>query len=213
MPAAPDVTGSAADFLPARISLASMRAAAQVCRGCDLYRNATQAVFGEGKKTAPLMLIGEQPGNDEDLAGHPFVGPAGRILDQGLAEAGIDRAAAYVTNTVKHFKWTPSGNRRLHVKPNAREVRACVPWLEQEIAVVKPRVIVCLGATAAQALLGSAFRITAQRGQVLSIAAAERVMATVHPSSILRQRGSEDRAREMRAFVADLAKVAKLLAE
>lgn len=202
---------SARPFLPSRLSLKALREAAAVCEGCPLYANATQTVFGEGRKTSRLIFVGEQPGNDEDLQGKPFVGPAGRVLDQGLESAGIDRADAYVTNVVKHFKWTAKGTRRMHKPPSAREVAACLPWLEKEIELIKPLVLVCLGATAANALLGRDFRVTVQRGQVLSSKLATHTVATVHPSSILRQPTSEDRKREMEQFVVDLRVVAGLL--
>jgi DNA polymerase len=204
-------TVSARDFLPERLSLTSLRAAALGCQGCSLYKNATQTVFGEGRRTARLIFVGEQPGNDEDLQGKPFVGPAGRILDQALESAGIDRDDAYVTNAVKHFKWTPKETRRLHKPPSAREVAACLPWLEKEIELIGPRVLVCLGATASQALLGRQFRVTVQRGQVLTSRFCSQTLATVHPSSILRQPTSADREREMKRFVADLNVVAGLL--
>jgi DNA polymerase len=203
---------TAAPFLPERLSLASLREAARGCRGCPLYEDATQTVFGAGRKGARVMLVGEQPGNDEDLKGLPFVGPAGRVLDEGLQAAGIDRDDAYVTNAVKHFKWVPQGKRRLHAKPGTREVRACRPWLEKEIEVVAPEVIVCLGATAAQSLLGPSFKVTAERGRVVASPWPARVVATVHPSSILRQRTDDDRHREMAAFTKDLRAVARLLA-
>lgn len=206
-----EVTGSARDFLPARRSLAALRAAAQGCRGCSLYRGATQAVFGAGPASARLILVGEQPGNDEDIAGAPFVGLAGRLLDRALEEAGIAREDAYVTNVVKHFKWERRGSRRLHKRPTAREVRACLPWLEQEIALLRPRVLVCLGATAAQALLGRGFLVTEQRGRLLPGDQVPHVLATVHPSSILRQPTSERRRAEMARFVADLAVAAAAL--
>jgi uracil-DNA glycosylase family protein len=202
---------SAEPFVPDSSSLKTLREAADGCRGCPLFANATQAVFGEGRKGARVLFVGEQPGNEEDLEGRPFVGPAGRILDEGLAAAGIDRDTVYVTNAVKHFKWIPKGTKRLHAKPSPREVRACAPWLAKEIEVVRPEVIACLGATASQALLGSSFKVTQQRGRVLASPLAERVVATIHPSAILRQRTSEDRRREMEAFVADLKVVAKLL--
>lgn len=202
---------SAEQFLPDRITLTSLYHAAQTCRGCPLYQNATQTVFGKGRSDARVVLVGEQPGNDEDLQGEPFVGPAGRLLDQALARAGIARADAYVTNVVKHFKWTPMGKRRLHQKPNAREIGACLPWLEKEIEVIQPEILVCLGATAARAIMGRAFRVTQQRGQVLPSRYAERTVATVHPSSILRQPTTEDRNREMHQLTADLRIVARLL--
>ncbi len=201
----------AAAYLPQRLSLPQLREAVQACRGCDLYRNATQAVFGEGARHAEVMLVGEQPGDKEDLAGHPFVGPAGQLLDRALDEAGIDRAQTYVTNAVKHFKWQARGKRRIHQKPSWSESTACRPWLEAEIAVVEPRVIVCLGATAAQSLLGREFRVTQHRGELIDSPLAEHVTATVHPSSILRQRDDESRAAELGAFVDDLRVVAKLL--
>jgi len=166
--------------------------------------HATQTVFGEGPKGAPLMLLGEQPGNQEDLAGKPFVGPAGKILDRALEEAGIDRTQVYVTNTVKHFKWEPRGKRRIHKKPNSREIAACRPWLEAELRVVRPDLLVCMGATAAQAVFGPKFRVTRERGKILESELAAKVVATVHPSSLLRQPDEESREREYRLFVADL---------
>jgi uracil-DNA glycosylase family protein len=202
---------TAADFFPPRISLTSLCEAAAGCRACDLYKTGTQTVFGEGLKTSRLMLVGEQPGHEEDLAGRPFVGPAGRLLDVALDEAGIDRRDAYVTNVVKHFKWTPKGKRRLHMKPNAREIGACLPWLEAEIELVRPQVLVCLGATAAQALLGPQFRVSKQRGEFVPSELAPHVTATVHPSSILRSATEEDRRVEMQLFVRDLKKVERVL--
>jgi DNA polymerase len=204
-------TRSARDFLPDRLSLPALREAARDCQGCDLYQNATQTVFGEGRRSSRVMLIGEQPGNDEDLQGKPFVGPSGRLLDKALEAAGIDRADTYVTNVVKHFKWTPQGKRRMHKTPSAREIAACYPWLEKEIEQIKPEVLVCLGATAAKALLGRDFRVSVQRGQVQSSRFEIPVVATVHPSSILRQPTSEDREREMERMVEDLKVVAGLL--
>jgi DNA polymerase len=168
-------------------------------------------VFGTGRKSARLILVGEQPGNDEDLSGEPFVGPAGKLLDRALVNAGIERGDAYVTNVVKHFKWAPAGRRRLHRKPNAREIGACLPWLDKEIELIKPHVLVCLGATAAQAILGPSFRVTRQRGVVLASRFAEQTVATIHPSSILRQSTAEDREREFAQFTDDLRLVAKLL--
>ena len=203
--------GSAADFLPARKTLPALRAAAAGCRGCDLYRRGTQTVFGEGSPRARVMMIGEQPGHEEDLAGHPFVGPAGRLLDDALEEAGIDRQLVYVTNAVKHFKWEPRGKRRIHAKPNQMEIAACLPWLEAELEVVEPDAVVCLGATAAQALLGPRFRVTKQRGQWVRAPLAERVLATVHPSAILRAPDDEARHREFDRFVADLVRVRAVL--
>jgi len=202
---------TARDFLPERRSLPRLREAAAHCRGCPLYERATQTVFGDGPVTAPLMLVGEQPGNEEDLKGQAFVGPAGKLLDRALEEAGIARERAYVTNAVKHFKWAPSGARRLHQKPTAREIGACLPWLEAEIELIRPKILVCLGATAAQALLGRAFRVTTQRGQFVESSLAEYVTATVHPSSILRARGDDERREQMRGFVADLRRVARVL--
>jgi uracil-DNA glycosylase len=204
---------SAVPFLPAKPSMSALREAARSCQGCPLYKNATQTVFGEGRRSARIILVGEQPGNEEDLQGKPFVGPAGRILDQGLEAAGIDRADTYVTNAVKHFKWEPQGKRRLHKKPSAREVAACWPWLEQEIELIEPEVLVCLGATAAQALLGRQFRVTVDRGRPIPTELANHAVATVHPSSILRQRTDEDRHREMKRFISDLKVVAALLNE
>lgn len=193
-------------------SLSALREAAAGCHACDLWRNATQTVFGEGRRAAEVMLIGEQPGDKEDLAGHPFVGPAGRVLDEALDEAGIDRDSVYVTNAVKHFKWKARGKRRIHDKPNAAEVAACRPWLDAELATVQPRVVVLLGATAAQALLGRSFRVTAQRGKVLEeTQIAPFVVATVHPSSVLRAPGTVARHEAQRDFTADLAVVASLL--
>jgi len=204
---------SAAQFLPADRSLDSLRDAAQECQGCGLYERATQTVFGEGTAAADLVLVGEQPGDYEDREGRPFVGPAGRLLDKALESAGIDRSRVYVTNAVKHFKWEPKGKRRIHQKPNAREVSACRPWLEAEISTVRPKVIVCLGATAAQALLGSQFRVSKQRGELVSSPLARHVMATVHPSSVLRAPDDETRELETELFIQDLRKLAPLLAE
>lgn len=191
-------------------TIASLREAAAGCTACPLHINATQTVFGEGPEHAPLMLVGEQPGDQEDMAGRPFVGPAGRLLDRCLAEAGIERSAAYVTNAVKHFKWTPRGKRRIHGKPNSMEIKACRPWLEAEIAVVRPKVLVCLGATAAQALLGPSFRVTKERGRLIKSDWAPYVLATVHPSALLRA-DDDARAGEIARFVDDLRKVAEAL--
>jgi len=191
-------------------SLRSVAEAARDCQACDLWSRATQTVFGEGPRTAKVLFVGEQPGDKEDLAGHPFVGPAGRVLDEALAEAGIDRKRVFVTNAVKHFKWRASGKRRLHERPNGTEIAACRMWLELELQLVKPDIVVALGATAAQALLGPAFRVTRQRGTVVSSPLAPRVVATVHPSSILRA-PDQSRDEEMRAFVRDLRTVAKLI--
>jgi uracil-DNA glycosylase len=206
-----EVASSALPFLPARISLRSLREAARGCQGCPLYKHATQTVFGAGRRAARVVLVGEQPGHEEDLAGLPFVGPAGRVLDQALEAAGIDRGDAYVTNVVKHFKWEAKGKRRLHRKPGAREIAACVPWLEKEIELIEPRVVVCLGATAAQSLLGRGFKVSVDRGKVLASALAQHVVATVHPSSILRQPTREDRERELERLTRDLRLVAGLL--
>ncbi len=192
-------------------SLRSVADAAKDCRGCDLWSRATQTVFGEGPQTASVVFVGEQPGDTEDLAGHPFVGPAGRILDDALAEAGIDRKRVFVTNAVKHFRWRAAGKRRLHERPNSAEVAACLLWLELELRLVAPEIVVALGATAAQALLGRAFRVTKDRGKVVSSPLASRVVATVHPSSILRAPDDEARHAEMRAFVRDLRVVARLM--
>jgi uracil-DNA glycosylase family protein len=204
-------TGTAADYLPSRLSLAALREAARDCRACPLWQTGTQTVFGEGRKAARLLLVGEQPGDREDLEGRPFVGPAGRLLDEALEDAGIDRADAYVTNAVKHFKWQPRGKRRIHQKPNAAEIAACRPWLEAEIAVVKPRVLVCLGATAAQALLGRGVRVTKDRGRPLESELAAAAFATVHPSSILRAPDEGSRLRERALFVDDLRVAAAAL--
>jgi DNA polymerase len=212
MARAPAVLPTAAPLIPPRPSLPTLREAAATCRACDLWQRGTQTVFGEGSRAAEAMFVGEQPGNDEDLAGRPFVGPAGKLFDRALAEAGIDRARTYVTNVVKHFKWEPRGKRRIHAKPNALEITACRPWLEAELAVVKPRVLVCLGATAAQALLGRAFRVSKQRGEFVASPLAARVTATVHPSSILRAPDDETRRAEMDRFIADLRLVARELA-
>jgi DNA polymerase len=199
---------SAADFLPAGRTLPAMAEAAQGCRGCDLYANATQAVFGQGRPGADVMLIGEQPGDREDREGAPFVGPAGKLLDTALERAGIDRDEVYLTNAVKHFKWEPRGKRRIHKKPNTEEIRACNPWLQAELNVVKPKVIVCLGATAAQAVIGRGFRVTQHRGEFVDTPLEPLVTATVHPSSILRAQDDGTRRSEMEAFVRDLRTVA-----
>jgi uracil-DNA glycosylase family protein len=202
---------TAAPFVPARPTLKKLREAAAGCQGCPLWKTGTQTVFGEGPPDAQVMFVGEKPGNDEDLAGKPFVGPAGKLLDRALDEAGIDRSKVYVTNAVKHFKWEASGKRRIHKKPNAREIAACRPWLDAEIEVIQPEVIVCLGATAAQALLGRDFRVSQQRGELIPSPLAKYVTATVHPSSILRAPDEETRRAETRRFVDDLSKVAKVL--
>jgi DNA polymerase len=188
-----------------------LKDAARGCTACDLYRNATQTVFGEGGEGAELMLVGEQPGDREDLAGQPFVGPAGKLLDDALQAAGIDRSLVYVTNVVKHFKWEPKGKRRIHAKPNAVEITACLPWLQAELDIVKPTILVCLGATAAQALLGRTFKVTHHRGEWVKSAWAPGVMATVHPSSILRAPDEAARHEAMERFVDDLAKIPAFL--
>lgn len=204
---------SAAPLVPPKPTLPRLREAAASCKACELWERGTQTVFGAGARRARAMFVGEQPGNEEDLAGLPFVGPAGRLLDKALAEAGIDRSQTYVTNVVKHFKWEPRGKRRIHAKPNAHEIRACRPWLEAEIAVVRPDVIVCLGATAAQSLLGASFRVSQRRGEVVPSPLAPKVIATVHPSSILRAPDEESRRLETHRFVDDLKKVARVLAD
>ena len=196
-----------AALLPPDPTLDAVRAVAKGCKACDLYTRGTQTVFGEGPPRAEVMFVGEQPGDAEDLAGQPFVGPAGRLLDNALEEARIDRRLVYVTNVVKHFKWEPRGKRRIHAKPNSAEIGACRPWLETEIGLVKPRVLVCLGATAAQALLGKTFRVSRQRGEFVPSPLAPFVTATVHPSSILRAPDDESRREEMRRFIEDLKKV------
>jgi uracil-DNA glycosylase len=202
---------SAADFLPDRVSMKSLREAAARCKGCDLYKYATQTVFGEGGVRSKVMFIGEQPGDVEDRAGHPFVGPAGTLLRNAMTQAGIDPKNAYITNAVKHFKFIERGKKRIHQKPKTIEIRACEPWLEAELRVVHPQIVVALGATAAQALLGNTFRLTKHRGEILSSPLAPRVLATVHPSSILRAPDSETRRREMGKFLEDLKQIAALL--
>jgi uracil-DNA glycosylase len=194
-------------------SLPSLRQAAASCKACDLWKTATQTVFGEGSSHASIMMVGEQPGDLEDRAGRPFVGPAGKLLDQALSEAGIDRSDVYVTNVVKHFKWSPAerGKRRIHVKPRDSEIQACRPWLDAELAVVKPKILVCLGATAAQSLLGKEFRVSRQRGEIIESPLAPHVVATVHPSSILRAQDDESRHSQMRAFVQDLKHIAQFI--
>jgi uracil-DNA glycosylase len=201
-------TGSAAEYLPATRSLTALREAAAGCRACPLWRTGTQTVFGEGAKASDVMLVGEQPGDKEDQAGRPFVGPAGRLLDEALEEAGIDRSRAYVTNVVKHFKWQARGKRRIHAKPSWTEMMACKPWLEAELDAVKPDVLVCMGATASQALLGKQFRVTKERGRELESDLAPHVLATIHPSAVLR---ADDRDAEFAGLVDDLKVVASLL--
>ena len=220
MPIAPT---SAAPYLPEKHTLPLLHEAVQACRGCDLYRNATQAVFGEieterespkpRQHSAQIMLIGEQPGDREDIEGRPFVGPAGKLLDQTLEQAGIPRSQAYVTNTVKHFKWEPRGKRRIHEKPTLREIKACRPWLDAEIEAVHPSLIVCLGATAAQSFLGSSFKVTESRGTLQHAEGLPALIATIHPSAILRARTDEDRHRELAAFISDLNQAAAYLAQ
>ncbi|UWZ84207.1 UdgX family uracil-DNA binding protein [Occallatibacter riparius] len=213
----PDLKNSAAKYVPDSRDLSVLTDAVQECRGCDLYRNATQAVFGM-RDAGPgdvagveLMMVGEQPGDQEDKQGRPFVGPAGKLLDECLEEAGIDRSQVYVTNAVKHFKWEPRGKIRLHKKPGVREIRACNPWLQAEIQAVEPRLIVCLGSSAAQALLGAQFRVTQSRGVLQHAAGLPPLLATIHPSAILRARTHEDRERERRAFIEDLRQAESIL--
>jgi uracil-DNA glycosylase family protein len=205
------VLSTAAALIPEKGTLAQLREIAAGCQACDLWRTGTQTVFGAGKTKSQVMFVGEQPGNDEDLAGQPFVGPSGKLLDKALEEAGIDRELTYVTNVVKHFKWEPRGKRRIHAKPNSQEITACLPWLQAEIRMVKPKLVVCLGATAAQALLGRTFRVTQQRGMLLDTPFAEKAMATVHPSSILRAPDEDARRLETLKFIADLKNAAEYL--
>jgi uracil-DNA glycosylase len=202
---------SAAEFLPKRHTLESLRAAASSCEGCDLYKNATQTVFGEGPKDASVMLVGEQPGDMEDRQGHPFVGPAGRLLDKVLGDARIPRDEVYITNAVKHFKWIQRGKRRLHQKPSIRQVVACKPWLEAEIEVVHPKVIVCLGATAALSMVGRTVRITQERGKFFDTDSGAVVFITIHPSSIYRLREKDEQEKEFRRFVAEMKAVQRKL--
>ncbi len=202
---------SAAEFLPEKLDYRSLVAAASGCEGCDLYKNATQTVFGEGDINSHVMFVGEVPGDEEDLRGHPFVGPAGRLMENALAEVGIDRIKIYLTNSVKHFKWKPRGKRRIHEKPSAREILACDPWLRSELKLVEPQILVALGATAAQSLFGKDFRVTQMRGKWIDSPLAEKAIATIHPSAILR---TPDDLREQayRDFVADLATVSAAMA-
>jgi DNA polymerase len=202
---------SAEEFLPPRMTLKALREAVQRCRGCDLYKNATQAVFGEGPRRASMMLLGEMPGDEEDKHGHPFVGPAGRLLDEAIDEAGISRDKVFVTNVVKHFRWEPRGKRRLHKKPSWRQIEACKPWLHAEILVCEPAIIVCLGATAAQAILGRDFRITRDRGKFFQSKDAAWITATYHPSAILRAPDRDDRHRMRADLVDDLHHAAQRL--
>jgi uracil-DNA glycosylase len=204
---------TAAPLIPPRPSIPKLRSVAAGCKACDLWKTGTQTVFGEGKQSSLIMFIGEQPGDKEDLAGKPFVGPAGALLDKALAEAGIDRAKVYVTNVVKHFKWEPRGKKRIHKKPNALEITACRPWLDAEIRVIRPRAIICLGSTAAQAVISPKFKVSIQRGQFVQSELAEFVTATVHPSSILRAPSDEMRRMERRRFVDDLKRIREALGE
>jgi len=204
---------TAADLVPPHPTFEKLREAAAGCRACPLWKRGTQTVFGEGGRHARVMLIGEQPGNDEDLAGKPFVGPAGRELDRALEAAGVDRSDAYVTNVVKHFKWEPRGKRRIHAKPNSAEIAACRPWLDAELALLKPQALVCLGATAAQALIGRDFKVTQRRGEIVESPLAPIVTATIHPSAILRAPDDETRHAERARFIEDLRKVAKAIAK
>jgi DNA polymerase len=198
-------------MIPERATLASLAAAAEACTACDLYKRATQVVFGEGEARAEVVLVGEQPGDQEDLAGKPFVGPAGQMLDAILVEVGIDRAEVYVTNAVKHFKWEPRGKRRIHKKPAYGEIRACKPWLDAELKILNPRVVVCLGATAAQSLLGRDFKVTEGRGKFYEVEGRYDVIATLHPSAVLRMPTPEDRARARATLAEDLTRVRDLL--
>jgi len=211
VPKAPRTASAAVELLPARPTIPSLQSAAQGCRACELWQKGTQTVFGEGRSSADVMLVGEQPGDKEDVAGRPFVGPAGHLLDTALEEAGIDRRRAYVTNVVKHFNWVPKGKRRIHRKPNMSHITACRPWLEAEIDVVQPRALVCLGATAAQAIIGRDFKVSQQRGELVECDLAPIVTATVHPSSLLRVPPDVDRDAEIGRFVADLRRVAGYL--
>ena len=205
-------TSTAAAFIPDRPTWTTLKEAAAICRACELWKRGTQTVFGEGPRHAPLFFIGEQPGDEEDLAGRPFVGPAGRLLERALAEAGIARDEVYITNVVKHFKWEPRGKRRLHSKPNAYEVRACRPWLLAEIELMKPRLLVCLGATASHAVIGRDFRVSQRRGEVLPSRLGPMATATVHPSSILRAPDDAARRAEMQRFIEDLKGLARFRA-
>jgi uracil-DNA glycosylase len=209
--AAQPVSHSAADYLPERRSVDSIRRALQTCRGCELYQRATQAVAGEGPTQARMVLVGETPGDEEDKTGRPFVGPAGVLLDQALLAAGINRQKVFVTNVVKHFKWEPRGKRRLHAKPSSREIAACRPWLEAELELIRPRVIVCLGATAAQALLGRTFLVTKRRGEVVS-GSHWQAVATYHPSAVLRAPDAAAREQMKQSLIDDLGVAARILA-
>ena len=202
---------SAGVQIPSEATVAGLRDAAARCTACHLYQKATQTVFGEGPETARVMLVGEQPGDAEDLAGHPFVGPAGKLLNRCLVEAGVDRKQTYVTNVVKHFKWVPRGPRRIHSKPGSAEIEACFPWLDAEIAAVKPKIVVALGATAAQALFGKSFRVTRDRGRLVPFSLAPCALATVHPSALLRAPDEDTRRREIERFIEDLRQIAAIL--
>ncbi|HEY0549085.1 MAG TPA: UdgX family uracil-DNA binding protein [Verrucomicrobiae bacterium] len=204
-------TETAAPLIPPRPTISKLQQAARGCRACPLWKTGTQTVFGEGSRHAKVVFVGEQPGNDEDLAGKPFVGPAGKLLDKALVEAGINRDEVYVTNAVKHFKWEPKGKRRIHKKPNAREIAACRPWLDAELDLLKPQVVVCLGATAAKALLGKDFKVSQRRGEFVKSPLAPHAVATVHPSSILRAPDEGSRREAYASFVADLKKIAKVI--
>jgi uracil-DNA glycosylase len=204
---------TASSLIPERPGMRSLREAAAGCRACPLWRSATQTVFGAGRRSAEVMLVGEQPGDREDREGKPFVGPAGKVLDRALEDAGIDRKDAYVTNVVKHFKWTPRGKRRIHQRPNAEEIRACRPWLDSELAVVRPKALVCLGATAAKAVLGPGFRVTKDRGQAVETELAPFATGTVHPSSILRIDDEDERAVARDELADDLREVARRLSD
>ena len=212
MPPNKPVLSTAATLIPEGATLPQIREIAAGCRACELWKRGTQTVFGDGRTKAKIILVGEQPGNEEDLEGAPFVGPAGRLLDKALEAAGIDRGLTYVTNVVKHFKWEPRGKRRIHAKPNAAEITACLPWLQAEIQLIQPKLVVCLGATAAQSLLGKKFRVTQQRGELIDATIAAKVMATVHPSSILRAPDDATRRSEMDKFIDDLRHAAHYLA-
>jgi DNA polymerase len=205
------VQQTAQPLVPASPTLRKLQAAAAACQACELWKRGTQTVFGEGKQSSTVMFIGEQPGNSEDLEGRPFVGPAGSLLDKALSEAGFDRSKVYVTNVVKHFKWEPRGKRRIHKKPNAVEITACRPWLDAEIRVIKPRVIICLGSTAAQAVIGPKFRVSLQRGTFVESPLAPFVAATVHPSSVLRAPTDEARHAETERFISDLRTIRKAI--
>lgn len=202
---------TAAPLIPPNPTIKKLQQAARNCRACPLWKRGTQTVFGEGSRHAKVIFVGEQPGNDEDLTGKPFVGPAGKLLDKALLEAGIAREDVYVTNVVKHFKWEPKGKRRIHKKPNGKEIAACRPWLEAELELLEPKVLVCLGATAAQALLGKEFRVSQRRGEFVESMLAEHVVATVHPSSILRAPDDETRHAETARFIGELKKIAKVI--